>query len=179
MQIMLNVPNIWHSEFEWGFLSWLLICSYNFQNVLNILAIIIIDVDFAIQWILLVLALFLKQLWDLILFICLPGCWNKPGTKKWWCFCRNDLFIISSEYTVAFHGIAAAKTGTLKPSLILVALPRNLANCSIIFQFFMQETNSYTYFTEKEIEDLCKSCGLVNYSSTVRRAFIIFSAQKP
>ncbi|XP_042377832.1 uncharacterized methyltransferase At2g41040, chloroplastic-like [Zingiber officinale] len=46
-------------------------------------------------------------------------------------------------------------------------------------QFFMQESNSYTYFTEKEIEDLCKSCGLVNYSSTVRRAFIMFSAQKP
>ncbi|WOL18336.1 hypothetical protein Cni_G27130 [Canna indica] len=46
-------------------------------------------------------------------------------------------------------------------------------------QLFGQATNSYNYFTEKEIEDLCKSCGLVNYTSTVRRSFIMFSAQKP
>lgn len=46
-------------------------------------------------------------------------------------------------------------------------------------QFFGQVTNSYAYFTEKEIEDLCKSCGLINYTSKVQRAFIMFSAQKP
>lgn len=37
----------------------------------------------------------------------------------------------------------------------------------------------YSYLTEEEIEDLCKSCGLVNYSSKVDRSFIMFSAQKP
>lgn len=37
----------------------------------------------------------------------------------------------------------------------------------------------YNYLTEEEIEDLCKSCGLVNYSSKVQRSFIMFSAQKP
>lgn len=46
-------------------------------------------------------------------------------------------------------------------------------------QLFGQVTNSYTYLTEREIEDLCKSCGLINYSSKVERAFIMFSAQKP
>lgn len=44
-------------------------------------------------------------------------------------------------------------------------------------QLYGQVTNSYTYFTEKEIEDLCKSCGLINYSAKVQRAFIMFSAQ--
>ncbi|CAN6207133.1 unnamed protein product [Urochloa humidicola] len=38
---------------------------------------------------------------------------------------------------------------------------------------------SYNYFTERELEDLCKSCGLVNYSSKVQRSFIMFSGQKP
>nr|XP_029121944.1 uncharacterized methyltransferase At2g41040, chloroplastic isoform X2 [Elaeis guineensis] len=46
-------------------------------------------------------------------------------------------------------------------------------------QFFGQENSSYNYFTEKEIEDLCKSCGLINYTSKVQRSFIMFSAQKP
>lgn len=46
-------------------------------------------------------------------------------------------------------------------------------------QFFGQASNGYSYFTEKEIEDLCKSCGLINYTSKVQRAFIMFSAQKP
>ncbi|KAK9706258.1 hypothetical protein RND81_07G113900 [Saponaria officinalis] len=38
---------------------------------------------------------------------------------------------------------------------------------------------SYSYLTENEIEDLCKTCGLVNYSSKVQQSFIMFSAQKP
>lgn len=46
-------------------------------------------------------------------------------------------------------------------------------------QLFGQVTNTYAFFTEKEIEDLCKSCGLTNYTSKVQRAFIMFSAQKP
>lgn len=46
-------------------------------------------------------------------------------------------------------------------------------------QVFGQVTNSYAFFSEKEIEDLCKSCGLINYTSKVQRAFIMFSAQKP
>ncbi|KAL6223792.1 hypothetical protein ACLB2K_002650 [Fragaria x ananassa] len=38
---------------------------------------------------------------------------------------------------------------------------------------------SGNYFTEEEIEDLCTSCGLTNYTSKVEQSFIIFSAKKP
>ncbi|PON77842.1 Methyltransferase type [Trema orientale] len=38
---------------------------------------------------------------------------------------------------------------------------------------------NYNYLTEEEIEDLCTSCGLTNYSSKVQQSFIMFSAQKP
>ncbi|XP_043702497.1 uncharacterized methyltransferase At2g41040, chloroplastic [Telopea speciosissima] len=41
------------------------------------------------------------------------------------------------------------------------------------------ENSSYSYLTENEIEDLCTSCGLTNYSSKVQQSFIMFSAQKP
>ncbi|KAL0315468.1 UNVERIFIED_CONTAM: putative methyltransferase, chloroplastic, partial [Sesamum radiatum] len=40
-------------------------------------------------------------------------------------------------------------------------------------------TNNYNYLTEEEIEDLCTSCGLVNYSKKVQQSFIMFSAEKP
>ncbi|KAL4180084.1 hypothetical protein AMTRI_Chr13g123450 [Amborella trichopoda] len=39
--------------------------------------------------------------------------------------------------------------------------------------------NTYSYLTEKEIEDLCKSCGFMNYTSKIQQSFIMFSAQKP
>ncbi|CAH9136102.1 unnamed protein product [Cuscuta epithymum] len=38
--------------------------------------------------------------------------------------------------------------------------------------------SSYSYLAEEEIEDLCRSCGLVNYSKNVQGSFILFSAQK-
>lgn len=38
---------------------------------------------------------------------------------------------------------------------------------------------NYNYFTEEEIEDLCTTCGLTNYTRIVQRSFIMFSAQKP
>ncbi|XP_015893741.3 uncharacterized methyltransferase At2g41040, chloroplastic-like isoform X1 [Ziziphus jujuba] len=37
----------------------------------------------------------------------------------------------------------------------------------------------YSYLTEEEIEDLCTSCGLTNFSSKVQQSFIMFSAHKP
>ncbi|XP_010687777.2 uncharacterized methyltransferase At2g41040, chloroplastic [Beta vulgaris subsp. vulgaris] len=38
---------------------------------------------------------------------------------------------------------------------------------------------TYSYLIEEEIEALCKSCGLVDYSSKVQQSFIMFSARKP
>ncbi|CAK9159015.1 unnamed protein product [Ilex paraguariensis] len=37
----------------------------------------------------------------------------------------------------------------------------------------------YNNLNEEEIEDLCTSCGLINYTSKVQQSFIMFSAQKP
>ncbi|KAF6147649.1 hypothetical protein GIB67_031640 [Kingdonia uniflora] len=48
------------------------------------------------------------------------------------------------------------------------------------FRQTVQLTNStYNNLTEEEIEDLCKSCGLTNYTCKVQQSFIMFSAQKP
>ncbi|PKI56383.1 hypothetical protein CRG98_023225 [Punica granatum] len=38
---------------------------------------------------------------------------------------------------------------------------------------------NYNYLTAEEIEDVCTSCGLTNYTSEIRQSFIMFSAQKP
>ncbi|KAJ0091210.1 hypothetical protein Patl1_14861 [Pistacia atlantica] len=47
-------------------------------------------------------------------------------------------------------------------------------------QFFPTRIlQNYSYLTEEEIEDVCTSCGLTNYSSKVQQSFIMFSAQKP
>ncbi|CAA0819950.1 Uncharacterized methyltransferase -chloroplastic [Striga hermonthica] len=43
----------------------------------------------------------------------------------------------------------------------------------------LRQRGNYNYLTEEEIEDLCSSCGLVNYTKKVQQSFIIFSAQKP
>ncbi|XXG64644.1 hypothetical protein AAC387_Pa05g2539 [Persea americana] len=46
-------------------------------------------------------------------------------------------------------------------------------------QTFSRLLNTYNNLTEEEIKDLCTTCGLVNFTSDVRRSFIMFSAQKP
>ncbi|GMN47423.1 hypothetical protein TIFTF001_016604 [Ficus carica] len=43
----------------------------------------------------------------------------------------------------------------------------------------LRALQNYIYLTEEEIEDLCTSCGLTNYSCKVQQSFIMFSAQKP
>ncbi|CAN6459365.1 unnamed protein product [Victoria cruziana] len=48
-----------------------------------------------------------------------------------------------------------------------------------LVQAARQLANTYNNLNEKEIEDLCKACGFINYTSKTVRAFIIFSAQKP
>ena len=63
----------------------------------------------------------------------------------------------------------------LKGAYILKFL---LSDCFAL-QIVGPVNTSYNYFTEGELEDLCKSCGFVNYSSKVQRSFIMFSGQKP
>ncbi|KMZ70428.1 Methyltransferase-like [Zostera marina] len=56
--------------------------------------------------------------------------------------------------------------------------PLSSRSLGTLGQILAPSTNTYSFFAEKEIEDLCKTCGLVNYTSKVDRAFIMFSAQK-
>uniref|UniRef100_A0A452XC26 Methyltransferase type 11 domain-containing protein n=3 Tax=Aegilops tauschii subsp. strangulata TaxID=200361 RepID=A0A452XC26_AEGTS len=77
----------------------------------------------------------------------------------------------------------------LKPGGVFVATtflstPTNSGPFSIdalrpLRQIVGPVNSSYNFFTEGELEDLCRSCGLVNYSSKVQRSFIMFSGQKP
>ncbi|CAI9782410.1 unnamed protein product [Fraxinus pennsylvanica] len=50
---------------------------------------------------------------------------------------------------------------------------------ALLRPFRQRITRDYNYLTEEEIEDLCRSCGLVNYTRTIQQSFIMFSAQKP
>ncbi|KAL8497740.1 hypothetical protein ACS0TY_021173 [Phlomoides rotata] len=50
---------------------------------------------------------------------------------------------------------------------------------ALLRPFSQNITRNYNYLTEGEIEDLCKSCGFINYTKKVQQSFIMFSAQKP
>lgn len=52
-------------------------------------------------------------------------------------------------------------------------------NITILTPAMHQTPQGYSYLTAEEIEDLCSSCGLINYSSKIQQSFIMFSAQKP
>ncbi|XP_052180359.1 uncharacterized methyltransferase At2g41040, chloroplastic isoform X2 [Diospyros lotus] len=49
----------------------------------------------------------------------------------------------------------------------------------ILRPFEQRSLREYSYFVEEEIEDLCRTCGLINYTKKVQQSFIMFSAQKP
>ncbi|KAJ1382367.1 S-adenosyl-L-methionine-dependent methyltransferase [Sesbania bispinosa] len=49
----------------------------------------------------------------------------------------------------------------------------------IVRPFRERVAQTYSNLTQEEIEDLCRSCGLTNYSSKIQQSFIMFSAQKP
>ncbi|GMI83971.1 hypothetical protein like AT2G41040 [Hibiscus trionum] len=48
-----------------------------------------------------------------------------------------------------------------------------------IIQPFREGVLQNNFLTEEEIEDLCTSCGLSNYTRKIQQSFIMFSAQKP
>ncbi|MED6219884.1 hypothetical protein PIB30_039905 [Stylosanthes scabra] len=49
----------------------------------------------------------------------------------------------------------------------------------IIRPFRERSPQGYGYLTEDEIEDLCTSTGLTNYSSKIQQSYIMFTAEKP
>lgn len=46
-------------------------------------------------------------------------------------------------------------------------------------QGFSQVSGSFVFLSESELEDLCKTCGLVNFTCTRNRSFVMISATKP
>ncbi|KAL2468020.1 putative methyltransferase [Forsythia ovata] len=46
-------------------------------------------------------------------------------------------------------------------------------------QNIAQLSGSHIFLSEKELEDLCSSCGLVNFTCTRNRSFVMISAAKP
>ncbi|KAH9756618.1 putative methyltransferase [Citrus sinensis] len=58
--------------------------------------------------------------------------------------------------------------------------PFNLIPFSrLLRQNMMQISGSYTFLSEREIEDLCRACGLVDFKCTRNRGFVMFTATKP
>ncbi|KAL1563457.1 hypothetical protein AAHA92_05920 [Salvia divinorum] len=57
-------------------------------------------------------------------------------------------------------------------------LRANSSTPTFLRPFRQRITRNYNYLTEEEIEDLCISCGLINYTKKVEQSFIMFSAQK-
>ncbi|KAK1392324.1 putative S-adenosyl-L-methionine-dependent methyltransferases superfamily protein-like [Heracleum sosnowskyi] len=49
---------------------------------------------------------------------------------------------------------------------------------SFLRPFGRSLSQNYVNLTAEEIEDLCTSCGLINYSCNIQQSFIMFSAQK-
>lgn len=63
--------------------------------------------------------------------------------------------------------------------LVLAFLLKVTVWLRVLLLVLQRVSQSYSYFTQEEIEDLCTTCGLVNYTSKVQQSFIMFTAQKP
>ncbi|KAL3621424.1 hypothetical protein CASFOL_021033 [Castilleja foliolosa] len=70
-------------------------------------------------------------------------------------------------------GIFVASTYILDGALSYVPLRRSLR------QNIAQVSGSHIFLSEAELEDLCTSCGLVNFSCTRNRLFVMITAMKP
>ncbi|CAI0629526.1 unnamed protein product [Linum tenue] len=94
-------------------------------------------------------------------------CWPAPSNAV------SYHAIISEICRVLRSGGVFVGTTFLRYSSSMPAIARPLRQ---LWQQFMARSN---YYIEEEIEDLCMSCGLTNYTKNVQRSFIMFSAQKP
>lgn len=70
-------------------------------------------------------------------------------------------------------GIFVATTYILDGLLSYAPLRRPLR------QTFAEITGSHAFLSEKELEDLCTSCGLTGFTCTRNRRFVMFAAMKP
>ncbi|GMN45314.1 hypothetical protein TIFTF001_014517 [Ficus carica] len=70
-------------------------------------------------------------------------------------------------------GVFVATTYILDGPFTFVPFLRDLR------QYTRQISGSYVFLSERELEDLCKACGLVGFTSVRNGAFVMISATKP
>lgn len=76
------------------------------------------------------------------------------------------------------NGVAEVSR-VLKPGGVFVASTNAIDVISPVKQVFRRAYGGTGIWTERELKELCKSCGLVNWSSIRNSAFIMFCVQKP
>ncbi|RRT38920.1 hypothetical protein GW17_00025251 [Ensete ventricosum] len=48
-----------------------------------------------------------------------------------------------------------------------------------LLQYYIRASSNYLYLSEGELEDLCQTCGLVNFTCVRNGPFVMISATKP
>ncbi|GFP96865.1 uncharacterized methyltransferase at1g78140 chloroplastic [Phtheirospermum japonicum] len=89
-------------------------------------------------------------------------CWPSPSTA-----------VAEISRVLKPGGIFVATTYIVDGALSYFPLRRPLR------QNIAQLSGSHVFLSETELEDLCTSCGLVNFSCTRNRLFVMISAMKP
>ncbi|KAJ6391523.1 hypothetical protein OIU77_025493 [Salix suchowensis] len=98
-------------------------------------------------------------------------------------FCQNFGYLLP-DFSSA--GLVAEVSRVLRPGGVFVATTYVLDGpfsfipfLKPISQRFTQASGSKIFLSERELEDVCRACGLVNFTCTRNSRFIMFCATKP
>ncbi|XP_064958697.1 uncharacterized methyltransferase At1g78140, chloroplastic-like isoform X2 [Musa acuminata AAA Group] len=64
-------------------------------------------------------------------------------------------------------------------TFILDVLPPVIPILKTVRQYYIRASSNYLYLSEGELEDLCQTCGLVNFTCVRNGPFVMISATKP
>ncbi|URD98513.1 ubiE/COQ5 methyltransferase family [Musa troglodytarum] len=64
-------------------------------------------------------------------------------------------------------------------TFILDVLPPVIPILQTVRQYYIRASSNYLFLSEGELEDLCRTCGLVNFSCVRNGPFVMISATKP
>lgn len=85
-------------------------------------------------------------------------------------------YIFSQAFQSLFSKLCLKEFVLTIKHLLIVWLTTN--NC-ISFQNMTQLVGNQLFFHERELEDICRACGLVGFTAIRNRRFVMFSARKP